>query len=168
MTMCRTENKAFNRCYTMQSRFLKALGYLSNDLATMDEEEKIQMHADRLYHEMLEREKMIEEAKGAGRDAPVFEPLIQPDTTTKALGTESAWARARQRAQAQGVSTNLSSYPPEKQKEIKEKLQGKSDLTRLSGPNPSSAGSIADTPGGTGMFRCSRSGDLGLFRWHQV
>ena len=130
MTMCRAENRAFNRCYTMQSRFLKALGYLSNHHATEEDEERIQMHADRLYHEMLEREKAADEAKKEGKEAPTFQPLIQHDVTTKALGEQGAYAKARQRAQAEGLSTSLSAYAPEKQKEIKERLEGMSEAQR--------------------------------------
>lgn len=130
MTMCRTENRAFTRCYTMQGRFLKALGYLSNQYASPEEEEKIQMHADKLYHEMLEREKAMNEAKERGEEAPSFQPLLSPETATKALGEESAFARARQLAQAEGFSATLSAFTPEKQKEIKERLQGMSDEQR--------------------------------------
>lgn len=82
------------------------------------------MHADKLYHEMLEREKAVEEAKKAGREAPVFQPLIRHDDATQALGEQSAYARARQRAQAEGISTSISAYAPEKQKEIRERLEG--------------------------------------------
>ena len=124
MTMCREEGRAFNRCYTMQGRFLKALGYLSNQYASPEEEEKIQMHADRLYHEMLEREKAMNEAKQQGLEAPPYRPLISPEAATKALGEESVFARARQKAQAEGVTASLSAYTPEKQKEIRDKLQG--------------------------------------------
>ncbi|KAK5163104.1 uncharacterized protein LTR77_010888 [Saxophila tyrrhenica] len=127
MGMCRKENKDFNRCYTMQSRFLKALGYLSNTYATADEEERIQMHADRLYHEMLAREKAIEQAEKEGQAAPTFAPLMQQDHVVQALGPESAYARARQRAKDEMLPTNLSAYPPEKQDEIRDRLKGLND-----------------------------------------
>lgn len=56
MTLCRAENKAFERCYNVQSRFLKTLGYLA-DLDRPDViDENIQMHADTLYHRMLAEE----------------------------------------------------------------------------------------------------------------
>ena len=88
MGMCRAENKEFNRCYMMQSRFLKALGYLSTTLPTVGEDERIQMHADKLFHEMLAREKAIAEAKEAGSEAPTFAPLMQQDTVLQALGLQ--------------------------------------------------------------------------------
>jgi hypothetical protein len=130
MGMCRQENRQFNRCYTMQSRFLKALGYLSNQYATEDEEERIQMHADKLFHEMLAREKAIEEAKKAGGEAPVFAPLMQQDQVVEALGDNSAYARARRRAKDEMLPTNLSAYSPEKQDEIRERLKGLSQQQR--------------------------------------
>lgn len=125
MTMCKEENRAFNRCYTMQSRFLKALGYLSSQ-RTAEEEERIQMHADKLYHEMLERERIQEEARQEGREPPVLPPLIQAERTTEALGQDSAWARARQRALERGASPNLSAFPPERQDQIRKRIQGMS------------------------------------------
>lgn len=127
MGMCRTENKAFNRCYTMQSRFLKALGYLSNEFVGPEEEEKIQMHADRLYHEMLAREKAIAEATEKGVEVPTFAPLLQTRELVHALGEESAFAKARERAREEALPTNLSSYPPEKQDEIQGRLKGLSE-----------------------------------------
>lgn len=128
MTMCKEENKAFNRCYTMQSRFLKALGYLSTQHQTPEDEERIQMHADKLYHEMLDRERKVAEAKEAGAEAPAFKPLMQPEQTTQALGEDSAWSRARQAAAAQGNKfANLSSYSPERQEEIRERIKGMSE-----------------------------------------
>jgi hypothetical protein len=125
MTMCRDESKAFNRCYTMQSRFLKALGYLATQ-RTEEEDERIQMHADKLYHEMLERERTQQEAKEAGLEVPELPPLIQAERTSKALGQDSAWARARQTALEKGMPTNLSAFSPEKQEQIKERIKGMS------------------------------------------
>jgi hypothetical protein len=130
MTMCRTENRAFTRCYTMQSRFLKALGYLASQYATADEEEKIQMHADKLYHEMLGRERRTREAVERGENAPTFDPLLSADAATEALGPDSAFARARQRAQAEGFTATLSQFTPEKQREIKDRLQGMNEQQR--------------------------------------
>ena len=123
MTMCRTQSRQFNRCYSMQSRFLKALGYLSSQYTSEQDEEKIQMHADKLYHEMLEREKVMNAAKEAGQDAPTFEALIAGDGTTQVLGEESAWARARRKAQSEGTSTHLNDLSPEMQAEVKERLR---------------------------------------------
>ncbi|KAI9767103.1 MAG: hypothetical protein M1840_005892 [Geoglossum simile] len=86
MTMCRKENHKLDRCYTMQAKFLKALGYLSNFERAPEVDEQIQMHADKLYHQMLDQEAAIERAKAEGLPIPTFEPLITispPDKQTK-------------------------------------------------------------------------------------
>lgn len=123
MSMCRSESKEFNRCYTMQARFLSALGYLSAQQSA-EEEEKIQMHSDKLYHEMLGRERVQQEAADQGREEQKLPSLIDPERTMEALGPDSSWARSRQRALEMGISTNLSSYTPEKQEEIKKRIEG--------------------------------------------
>lgn len=122
MGMCHDENRAFLRCYEMQSRFLKALGYLSQPRSG-DEEERIQMHADKLYHQMLDREAAAELAKEQGSELPKQAPLINEETATKALGADSAWSRVRKQASEQNVSTALSSYSPEKQEVIKDRIK---------------------------------------------
>ena len=126
--MCRGPNRQFLRCYTMQARFLKALGYLSLQSAVDGkEEERIQMHADRLYHEMIAREQAAEVAKKEGREVEVTgqQPLITPESTTAALGENSAWARARQKAIAgQSEGMKLSDYTPERQEQIRKQLAG--------------------------------------------
>ncbi|MCJ1245209.1 hypothetical protein MMC30_002410 [Trapelia coarctata] len=95
MTMCRAENREFERCYNMQSRFLKALGYLSNYDRPPEVDEQIQMHADTLYHRMLERERAVEEAKAAGLPIPTFPDILSsskstPSTTTQMTPPASA------------------------------------------------------------------------------
>ena len=57
-------------------KFLKALGYLSTFDRPPELDEKIQMHADSLYHRMLEQEKLIEAAKAEGTPVPTFPPLL--------------------------------------------------------------------------------------------
>lgn len=39
-------------------------------------DERIQMHADTLYHRMLDQERAIEEAKAAGKPIPEFPPIV--------------------------------------------------------------------------------------------
>ncbi|OAA57380.1 hypothetical protein SPI_07039 [Niveomyces insectorum RCEF 264] len=70
MTMCHAEMKKFERCYNMQSRLLKALGYLSTYDRPPEVDERIQIHADTLYHRMLEQEAAQELAKAEGRPVP--------------------------------------------------------------------------------------------------
>lgn len=127
MNMCRGPNRQFMRCYTMQSRFLKALGYLSQ-MRSDEEEERIQMHSDCLWQEMLAREAAAEEAKKEGVEIGPLPPLISTESTTKALGEDSAWARARQKAlEMKGEGVNLNDYTPDRQKQIKKQLEGLSE-----------------------------------------
>jgi hypothetical protein len=67
---------AVNACLTCLQKFLKALGYLSTFDRPPELDEKIQMHADTLYHRMLEQEKATEAAKAEGRPVPTFPPLL--------------------------------------------------------------------------------------------
>lgn len=143
MTMCREENRAFNRCYTMQSKFLKALGYMSMQ-RTAEEEEKIQMHADRLYQEMLAREKSLQQAKEAGLPEPTFKPLLNNATAAAAMGVDavpktntsvsSAVAAATAATPAIPAQTQnrspLDIYSEEKRKAIEARLAGKTPAER--------------------------------------
>ncbi|CCU79407.1 hypothetical protein BGHDH14_bgh04314 [Blumeria hordei DH14] len=76
LTLCRAESKALNRCHVMQSKFLKALGYLSSFDRPSEVDEQIQMHADSLYHRMLEQEQAMEAARSEGKPVPSFPPLL--------------------------------------------------------------------------------------------
>ncbi|KAK3117663.1 hypothetical protein LTR53_000792 [Teratosphaeriaceae sp. CCFEE 6253] len=124
MNMCRGPGRQFMRCYTMQSRFLKALGYLGLD-RTEEEEERIQMHADTLYHEMLAREERAEEARKQGLEVEKLPPLVTQESVTQALGQDSAYARNLQRSRELGESSGLklSDYTPERQEQIKKQLR---------------------------------------------
>lgn len=129
MTMCREENKAFNRCYTMQSRFLKALGYLSME-RTADEDEKIQMHADKLYQEMMGREKAALEAKEKGVPEPPYRPLLDADAAARAMGLKPAATLEGVLAEAPQKKHGLDIYSAEKRKEIEKRLAGKTPADR--------------------------------------
>ncbi|KAF2856850.1 hypothetical protein T440DRAFT_463076 [Plenodomus tracheiphilus IPT5] len=85
-TLCNAESRRFNRCYDIQSKFLKALGYMTMDERTPEEDERIQMHADKLYQQMLAQEKEMEEAKKEGRPAPKFESVLSKTNVAQALG----------------------------------------------------------------------------------
>jgi hypothetical protein len=75
-TLCNAEARRFNRCYDVQSKFLKALGYLTMDARTPEDDEKLQMHADKLYQRMMQQEAEIEKAEKEGRPKPAFESLL--------------------------------------------------------------------------------------------
>lgn len=128
MTMCRTETRTFNRCYTMQSRFLKALGYLSMN-RTPEEEEKIQMHADKLYQEMMHREKLTEEAKTAGVPEPAFKPLLNAQSAAEALGVTTLSEAGSAKVAPQAPS-GLDVFPVDKRELIEKSLASKSPRER--------------------------------------
>jgi hypothetical protein len=77
LTMCRPEKQLFHRCYEMQIKFLKALGYWE---AVGDERraEAIQMHSDKLWGRLVEQEKAIEKAREEGNPIPEFESILSP------------------------------------------------------------------------------------------
>jgi hypothetical protein len=90
------------------------LGYLSTYNRPPEVDEKIQMHADTLYHRMLDQEAAIEAAKVEGRPIPPFPPLV---TTPIApiSGTNQL---------------DPSDLPPAVQKQLKKRLDGLSDEER--------------------------------------
>lgn len=90
ITMCRTETQALDRCYSMQSRFLKALGYLSVQGQGRDREEAVQMHADRLYQRMLEQERLVVEAREREEEPPVFGSILSRENVEAAMKGEVA------------------------------------------------------------------------------
>ncbi|KZF26213.1 hypothetical protein L228DRAFT_257689 [Xylona heveae TC161] len=88
--MCGTENRTFSRCYTTQARFLKALGYVSSWDRPAEVEEQIQMHADTLYHRMLDQQRQMDEAKAAGKPIPKFPPLMPGKGATASQDNNTA------------------------------------------------------------------------------
>lgn len=67
-------------------------------------EERIQLHADKLYHQMLAQEAAIETAQKEGKPVPKFEPVIPKQVADDAAAEETAAelsASAKKRAQEQ-------------------------------------------------------------------
>ncbi|KAI9743637.1 MAG: hypothetical protein M1818_002953 [Claussenomyces sp. TS43310] len=128
MTMCRAENKKLERCYIMQANFLKALGYLSS-FNQPETDEKIQMHADTLYHRMLDQEAAIEAAKAEGRSLPSFPPLLssKKDQRTSAL-KEAAASAASESSKTQTLDS--SELPESVQKQVAKRLDGLNEKER--------------------------------------
>ncbi|KAH7078341.1 hypothetical protein FB567DRAFT_132950 [Paraphoma chrysanthemicola] len=89
-TLCNAESRKFNRCYDMQSKFLKALGYLTMDERSPEEDERIQMHADKLYQQMLQQEAEIEKAEKEGREQPKFESLLSDRAISRTTASNAA------------------------------------------------------------------------------
>jgi hypothetical protein len=82
-TLCRAESRKFNRCHEVQSKFLKALGYLTMEERAPEDDEKIQMHADKLYQQMLRQEAEIEKAEKEGRPKPKFESILSSEAESR-------------------------------------------------------------------------------------
>ncbi|KAM0440980.1 hypothetical protein ACHAPT_000284 [Fusarium lateritium] len=88
MQMCRHQVRRFERCYMMQSRFLRALGYGSVEGRPAVVEEDIQMHADSLFQRMIKHEEAVEKAKAEGLPTPVFEPALPKSKAPTVTPTE--------------------------------------------------------------------------------
>lgn len=58
---------------------MQALGYASSFEYDEEKEERIQMHADKLYHQMLDYESRVAEARAAGQEPPPITSLFNPD-----------------------------------------------------------------------------------------
>ena len=71
---------------------MKALGYLSNYDRPPEVDEQIQMHADMLYHRMLERERVVEKAKAAGLPVPMFPDIISSSPPSTSAQPQSGLA----------------------------------------------------------------------------
>ncbi|KAJ4394070.1 hypothetical protein N0V93_003287 [Gnomoniopsis smithogilvyi] len=101
MFMCRDEVRKFEKCYNMQTRLLKALGYLNALDRSPETDERIQLHADKLYHQMIEQEEAIAQAQKEGKTVPKFEPVIPREVTDAAteaaLMSESAKKRVAEK-----------------------------------------------------------------------
>ena len=70
-------------------KFLQALGYASSFESDDDREERIQMHADKLYHQMLDYEQRVADARAAGQEPPPITSLFNPDAKPVPLSGEN-------------------------------------------------------------------------------
>ncbi|RFN53241.1 autophagy-related protein 6 [Fusarium flagelliforme] len=80
--------RRFERCYMMQSRFLRALGHGSVVGRSPQVEEDIQMHADALYQRMMKHEEAVEKAKAEGLPIPVFKSTLPKAKDDSVVPTE--------------------------------------------------------------------------------
>jgi hypothetical protein len=127
-TMCNAESRKFNRCYDIQSKFLKALGYMTMDARSPDEDERIQMHADKLYQQMLQQEAEMEKAKAEGRPMPKFESVLSKRNVAQAMSGTSSSSTAVSVAEIGKPTISddaeiWSQIKPEARKEYKKKLE---------------------------------------------
>lgn len=74
------------------------------------------MHADTLYHRMLDQEEAIEAAKAEGKPIPTFEPLL---SARKAAPVQQIPTKAAPEEQYQP-----SDLPPNVQERLKKRLEG--------------------------------------------
>jgi hypothetical protein len=140
VTLCRKENKELERCYMMQAvwfnirwsmiqytdrlqKFLKALGYLST-FNQPELDERIQMHADTLYHRMLDREAQIEAAKEAGKPIPTFPPILSAQKPATASPTQAVDQTTSE------PDIKPSDLSPAVQAQLKKRLEGLDDKER--------------------------------------
>ncbi|KUJ09720.1 uncharacterized protein LY89DRAFT_597623 [Mollisia scopiformis] len=121
LTLCRAENRELERCYMMQGKFLKALGYLSTFDRPPEVDEQIQMHADTLYHRMLDQEKAIEAAKAEGKPIPSFPPLLS--SRSKSTTSPAPHNLEDNRVKAADLPASV-------QKGLKKRLEGLNDEER--------------------------------------
>jgi hypothetical protein len=121
-TLCNAESRKFNRCYDIQSKFLKALGYLTMDERSVEEDERIQMHADKMYQHLLQQEAEIEKAEKEGRPRPKFESLLSNQSISRAMAG-SASSPAQTPTLSPEVEADIwSKIKPEARKEYEKKL----------------------------------------------
>ncbi|KAF1940510.1 hypothetical protein EJ02DRAFT_456024 [Clathrospora elynae] len=133
-TMCIAESRKFNRCYDIQSKFLKALGYMTMDARSPDESERIQMHADKLYQQMLQQEAEMDKAKAEGRPVPKFESVLSKRNVAQALsGLASASPAPTAGAAKPSILDDAevwSEIKPETRKKYEKKLESLSPEER--------------------------------------
>ena len=114
-------------------KFLKALGYLSTFDRPPEVDEQIQMHADTLYHRMLDQEAAIEAAKTSGKPIPEFPPLLSsstPSTSPSTTKKKSSTPPGAAHANLDENKLKPSDLPPEVQAAFKKRLDGLSDEER--------------------------------------
>ena len=120
--MCHDYTKRLDRCFTMQGKFLRALGYAAMVNRNPEEEDRIQMHADRLFREMLEQEKMMQEAKERGETLPEMKPIMSKENISKVMGTWQTSATVP----AEEMANPLAGLSEEKRVQFEKSLEGKS------------------------------------------
>jgi hypothetical protein len=93
-------------------------------------DEKIQMHADKLFHRMLDQEEAIEKAKAEGRPIPSFPPLIisRPKAVTSTDTSPTSSTPKEKHLDDNTIQT--SDLPASVQASLKKRLDGLSEPER--------------------------------------
>ncbi|KAI5851320.1 hypothetical protein DFP73DRAFT_610325 [Morchella snyderi] len=76
MTACAAKSRRLNECYVSQANFLRAMGYMSDYSRDPAVDERIQMHADKLYQEQARQDEAAAAAKK--EPGPPFAPDAPP------------------------------------------------------------------------------------------
>jgi hypothetical protein len=122
LTMCRPEKKTFNRCYEMQGKFLKALGYWEA-IGDENRADALQMHSDKLWQRLQEQEAAVQAARDAGEPLPQFESILSPSNVQAIGGKLPRPPEQRQQQSSSSVAANTTDpkYPfPSVPQELRE------------------------------------------------
>ncbi len=112
-TMCNAESRKFNRCYEMQGKLLKALGFMTMEARSAEDDERIQMHADKLYQEMLAQEREGERAKKEGKTVPDTKKMLMSEEKLAEVENE-VWSQMKPEARTE-YEKKVASLPHEQQ-----------------------------------------------------
>ncbi|EXJ78982.1 hypothetical protein A1O3_08482 [Capronia epimyces CBS 606.96] len=126
MTMCHEETKTFNRCYALQAKFLQSLGYMTSSTNSNEDEEKIQMHADKLYHRMMDYEAEVDEARRNNRPIPPLSSLFNPNRPAPTVEQ-----MALPKAMEDKMKKPLHEYPPHERELVARAALQEAKLTDL-------------------------------------
>ncbi|KAF2454260.1 hypothetical protein BDY21DRAFT_353454 [Lineolata rhizophorae] len=119
LKLCTDERRKHDRCFTLQAKFLTALGYLAEGEKSEAEEERVQMHADRLYHRMLVQEGESKKALEEGRKTMGAKPILS--------GEQSAQSEAEAEAM---LETQVARMPPNLQKAYRDGTKNAKSLAQ--------------------------------------
>ncbi|UKZ48975.1 hypothetical protein TrVGV298_003212 [Trichoderma virens] len=128
LQMCRHQVRRFERCYTMQSRFLRALGYGSVAGRPSEVDEDIQLHADALFQRMLQHEAEVEKAKENGTLIPTFDPSLPK--TNAANTTNIKPSEELQKQWKEKLDQLPEDERPAEEAALRADLQAKADVAR--------------------------------------
>lgn len=144
LTLCRTENKALIRCFELQTKFLRVLGYMDALGKGRDLEDRIQVHADTLYRRMIQQEKAIEHAKREGKPPPEFSSMLSEESIAATINKKGYLLPSKKFSAVSSTprdGTTESRDPgkgedfwdvltEERRKELKKRLEGMSEAER--------------------------------------
>ncbi|TFA98251.1 hypothetical protein CCMA1212_009926 [Trichoderma ghanense] len=130
LQMCRHQVRRFERCYTMQSRFLRALGYGSVAGRPAEVDEDIQLHADALFQRMLQHEAEVEKAKENGTLIPTFDPSIPKPSSSAAATPAVKPSEELQKQWKEKLDQLPEEERPAEEAALRADLQAKADVAR--------------------------------------